>query len=79
MILLKSLLAGIAAVVLAAIALLFAVVIYLWIQHPPNTGTDLAQVGWDPIALAKPATWGFVVIGIFAVGFLWEFFRATRK
>jgi len=78
MILLKSLLAGIAAVVLAAIALLFAVVIYLWIQHPPNAGTDLAQVGWDPIALAKPATL-FVVMGIFAVGFLWEFFRATRK
>ena len=78
MVLLKSLLAGIAAVVLAAIALLVAVVIYLWTQRPPNTGTDIVQVGWDPVSLAKPATL-LVVLGIFAVGFFWEFFRATRK
>jgi hypothetical protein len=78
MVFLNSLLAGVAAVMMVAIALPFAMRVYLWIRRPANTGTDLGSVGWDPISLTKPATL-FVVIGIFLVGFVWEFFRATRK
>ena len=78
MIFLKSLLAGVAAVVLVAIALPFVIGIYMWIHRPPDTGADLGGVGWDPISIAKPSTL-LVVIGIFLVGFIWEFFRATRK
>lgn len=78
MVFLKSLLAGVAAVVLVAIALPFVIGLYMWINRPPDTGADVGSIGWDPISLMKPATW-FVVIGIFLIGFVWEFFRATRK
>jgi hypothetical protein len=77
MVFVKSLLAGVVAVVLLAFALSFVMALLLWIRRPPNTGADFGTVGWDPISLTKPATL-FVVIGIFLVGFIWEFLRATR-
>ena len=64
--------------VLVAVALPFVMAVYLWIRRPPATGADLGSVGWDPISLTKPATL-FVVIGIFFVGFVWEFLCATGK
>jgi len=78
MVILKSVLAGIAAVVLLAITSLFVMGVYLWIRRPPDTGADLGAVGWDPISLTKPATW-LVVVGIFLPGFFWEFLRAMRR
>ena len=78
MVFLKSLLAGVVAVVLIAIALPFVMAVLLWIRRPPDTGADFGTVGWDPISLTKPTTL-FVVMGIFLVGFIWEFLRATRK
>ena len=53
MVILKSVLAGIAAVVLVAITSLFVMGVYLWIRRPPDTGADLGAVGWDPISLNK--------------------------
>jgi uncharacterized BrkB/YihY/UPF0761 family membrane protein len=74
----KSLLAGVATVVLVAFAVPFVMVVYLWIRRPAGTGSDSGTVGWDPISLAKPAPL-LIVIGIFLAGFVWEYFRATRK
>ena len=78
MVFLKSLLAGIIAVVVVAIAVPFGIMVYLWIRRPPDTGVDVPSIGWDPISATKPAT-VLVVIGIFLAGFVWEFFRSTRK
>ena len=78
MVFLKSLLAGVAAVVLVAITLPFVIGLYMWFHRPPDMGADVGSIGWDPISLVKPATL-LVVIGIFLIGFVWEFFRATRK
>jgi hypothetical protein len=78
MVFLKSLLAGVVAVVLMAIALPLVMAVYFWIRRPPDTGADFGAVGWDPISVSKPATL-FVVSGIFLAGFIWEFFRATPK
>jgi hypothetical protein len=78
MVVLKSMPAGIAAVVLVAIASVFVMGVYLWVHRPPDTGADLGAVGWDPISLTKPGTW-VVVVGMFLAGFFWEFLRATRR
>jgi uncharacterized iron-regulated membrane protein len=78
MVILKSILAGTATVVLVAIVSLLVMGVYLWIHRPPDTGADLGAVGWDPISLTKPATWVVVVV-IFLAGFFWEFLRATRR
>jgi len=75
MVLLKSLLAGIAAVALAAIAFFSSWWATLRIQRPPDTS---GSVGVYAIALGRPATL-LVVIGIFSVGFLWEFFRKRLR
>lgn len=75
MVYLKSVLAGIAAVVVVAIVSLFAVVAYLSIVYR-RAGS--AAVGWDPVSLTKPGTW-LLVIGIFLAGFFWEFHRSISK
>jgi hypothetical protein len=75
MIYVKSFLAGIAAVVIAAFAFLFGMGAYYWIVYRP-IGNE--AIGWDPISLANPVTW-VTVIGIFLAGFLWELRRATSK
>ena len=78
MVFLKSILAGSAAVVVAVIASLIVMGVYLWIHRPADTGADSGAVGWDPISLTKPGIW-LLVIAIFLVGFVWEFLRAIRK
>ncbi|MGB9071188.1 MAG: hypothetical protein WCC22_00830 [Terriglobales bacterium] len=78
MVYLKGILAGIAAVVVVAIASLFVMGAYLWLRRPANTGADFGAIGWDPISLTPSTTW-FFIIGIFLVGFFWEFRRAARK
>ena len=76
MVYLKSVLAGIAVVVVVAIASLFVIVAYLSIVYR-RAGS--AAIGWDPISLAKPGTWLLFVIVIFLAGFFWEFRRAISK
>jgi hypothetical protein len=75
MIYLKSAVAGIAAVFALAILTVFAMGIYVWIAFHP-AGNGVAQ--WDPISLTKPLTW-FVIIGVFLIGFFWEFRRVASK
>jgi len=76
MVYVKSLLAGIAALVIAAVLSPFVMLIYVYVVYRPAANQ---AVGWDPVSFAKqPLSW---LIGtlIFLAGFLWEFRRATSK
>ena len=76
MIYLKCSLAGLLAVLAAAILTVIVVVVGLSIA---SRSSQTGAIGWDPISLAKPFTWLMVVLGIFLVGFFWEFFRVSSK
>ncbi len=76
MIYLKSTLAGLLAVLAAGILTVIIVTVYLSILSR-SLGTG--AVGWDPISLARPLTWLGVVLGIFLVGFFWEFLRVGSR
>jgi hypothetical protein len=73
---LKSTVAGLLAVLAAAILTVVVVAVRLSIAL---RSSDTGAVGWDPISLAKPLTWLGVVLGIFLAGFFWEFFRVSSK
>jgi hypothetical protein len=73
---LKSTLAGLLAVLAAAILTVIVVVVYVSIA---SRSSETGAVGWDPISLARPLTWLGVVLGIFVVGFFWEFFRVSSR
>jgi hypothetical protein len=76
MIYLKSIFAGLLAVLLAAVLTIIVVTVYLSIA---SRSSQTGAIGWDPISIAKPLPWIWVVLGIFGVGFLWEFFRVRSK
>ena len=72
----KSVLAGLAGVVIAAILGLI-VMIVTFIVWAKSHHTE-SSVGWDPISLRhSPIAWAVVLCG-FALGFFWEYRRATR-
>ncbi|MGA8313222.1 MAG: hypothetical protein WB755_24575 [Terriglobales bacterium] len=72
----KSLVAGLAAVLLAIMLLPFVMAIYLRIVYKPF-GNEVA--GWDPIGLARwPVAWAAGTL-IFLIGFIWEFRRTKAK
>jgi hypothetical protein len=73
---LKCTLAGLFAVLAAAILTVVVVVVCLSIA---SQSSQTGAVGWDPISLAKPLTWLVAALGIFLVGFFWEFFRVRSK
>ena len=54
----------------AAILTLVVVVVY---HSMASRSTGTGAAGWDPVSLAQPFPWLGVVMGIFVVGFLWEF------
>jgi cell division protein FtsX len=72
----KSLAAGLAAVLLAAMLLPFVMAVYFRIVYKPF-GNEVA--GWDPVSFARwPVAW-LVITLIFLIGFVWEFRRAKAK
>ena len=68
--------AGLLAVLAAAILTVLVVIVGLLIA---SRSAQTGAVGWDPISLARPFTWLVVVSGIFLAGFFWEFFRVRSK
>jgi hypothetical protein len=76
MIYVKSILAGLLAVLSGTI--LLAIVVVVGISILSRSSQD-GSVGWDPIALARPLTWLVAILGIFLIGFLWEFYRVRSK
>jgi hypothetical protein len=65
-------------VLAAAILLVIVVVVGISILSRSQS-SEAGSVGWDPISLARPFTWPVLVLGIFLVGFFWEFFRVRSK
>jgi hypothetical protein len=64
----KSLVAGVAAVLLATMLLPFVMAMYARIVYKPF-GDEV--VGWDPVGLAKwPVAWVVATL-IFLIGFVW--------
>jgi len=82
MIYLKSVMAGLLAVVAASITLsivgIIGIILYDVI-HPPPEGTS---VGWDPISLwiqRPPLPMVAIIVLLFASGFFWEFRRLMHR
>ena len=76
MVLVKSALAGLVALILAFAVLLMLVMFGLFIYSTFHQTEG--SVGWDPISLKSPIII-VVAILIFCAGFLWEFRRLTHR
>jgi hypothetical protein len=76
---LKCTLAGLLAVLAAVILTVIVVAVGLSIASHASQSSQTGAVGWDPISLGKPFTWLLAGLGIFLVGFFWEFFRVKSK
>jgi len=76
MVLVKSALAGLVALILAFAVLLMLVMfgVFIYSTFHQTEGS----VGWDPISLKSPIII-VVAILIFCAGFLWEFRRLTHR
>lgn len=73
---LKSIIAGIAAVVIAAALSPIVMGIYFYFVY--GRGAD-ETTGWDPTSFVKqPLIWTMTT-AIFVAGFVWEFRRAYSK
>lgn len=80
MIYLKGTIAGLLAVFAAAVLMVvIGVVCVLIVSRSLQGGSEGGSIGWDPISLARPLKWLMVTIGIFLIGFFWEFFRIRSK
>lgn len=75
MIYFKCTIAGLLAVLAAAFLIVIVVVFCLSIA---SRSAQTGGVGWDPISLGRPLTL-VATLGIFLVGFFWEFFRVRSK
>jgi hypothetical protein len=73
---LKSIAAGLVALVVSAVIVPVVVAIFLRITMKPAPGE---LIGWDPVSLVRayPVAYLLPVI-IFLAGFIWEFRRASR-
>lgn len=80
MIYIKSLLAGLLAVLVACISVPVIAVIGLIVYSMIHRSQEEGSIGWDPISLVKmsPMIW-FIAALIFCAGFLWEFRRLTHR
>jgi hypothetical protein len=74
MIYIKSLTAGIAAVLVAGILSILALGLYMYFA---SKSIGDGAIGWDPVSLNRPVPWVFAAL-IFAAGFIWEFRRAVK-
>jgi hypothetical protein len=74
MIYVKSVLAGILAMLGVSILTAFVMGAYMSIVYHLGGGS----IGWDPVSLTSPFTW-FVNLAIFFGGFFWEFRRCHSK
>ena len=79
MILLKSILAGLIAVIVAAIVLPVGVAYYLtWRIQRDKPGPEIA-IGFDPVSAASsPVSWIITAI-VFSLGFYWEYRRLKAR
>lgn len=72
----KSLLVGLATLIITSLLSPFIMSIYVFVVYKP---TGDAGIGWDPVSFAKrPLSW-LIALVIFLTGFMWEFRRANSK
>jgi hypothetical protein len=73
MIYVKSVLAGILALVIAVFSTIVAILVY-----DSRSSESPTTIGWDPHAASRsPGFWAIIAL-IFAVGFFWEFRRLSQ-
>jgi len=79
MIYLKSLLAGLLAIVAACIVLPVLTVVGLIVYSMIHRSQEEGSIGWDPISLVRmnPRVWVIAAL-IFCAGFIWEYRRLAR-
>ena len=70
MIYIKSLIAGIIAVVIATVLTVLVVGVYISITYKPKDGET---IGWDPISFVRDSIGRIIIVVSFLVGFIWEF------
>ena len=75
MVLVKSVCAGVAAILIAAVGT--AVVIMVWLGVKARNLPDGQVYGWDPISFFRGSVLSWLLlIGAFLLGFVWEYRRA---
>jgi len=67
----KSIVAGIVAVF--SVAVLIAIYLSVSASKEQSAGA----IGWNPISVLRPGP-VLIILAVFAVGFIWEFRRASR-
>ena len=76
MVYVKSLLAGLAALIIATVLSPFVMGIYLYVVYKPAANEG---IGRDPISFAKQPLYWLIAALIFWAGFIWEFRRSISK
>jgi hypothetical protein len=75
MIYLKSVIAGIAALIIsAALFPIVGILLYTLIARPQAD----SAIGWDPVSAAKSPTVWLIALIVFSAGFYWEFHGLTK-
>lgn len=79
MIFFRSILAGLAATVIAEILVNFVAIAILLMgfRQPPNSDTSFVFVGWDPVSFARTVPGWIILVLAFLLGFWWEHRRAS--
>lgn len=78
MIILKSLAAGLLAVLATAIVIVILAIVALLVLSAGNHAEDTA-IGWDPVAFGRaPLPWILVLVA-FAIGFYWQYRRLAGR
>jgi uncharacterized BrkB/YihY/UPF0761 family membrane protein len=79
MIYIKSLLAGLLAVLVACISLPVLAVIGLIVYNMIHRSQEEGSIGWDPVSMVRISPMiCFIAALIFCAGFLWEYRRLAR-
>jgi uncharacterized BrkB/YihY/UPF0761 family membrane protein len=79
MIYVKSVLAGLLALIVVPICVLVILVAAIVIYNLVHPASGEGSIGWDPISLwrANPIVW-FIPVLIFLMGFIWEYRRLAK-
>jgi hypothetical protein len=76
MVLVKSVCAGIAAILVAVLGT--ALVIMIWLGVKARNLPDGQSYGWDPISFFRGSALSWLLLtGVFLLGFVWEYRRAS--
>jgi uncharacterized BrkB/YihY/UPF0761 family membrane protein len=78
MIILKSLAAGLLAVLATAIVITILAIVALWVLSARNHAED-TSIGWDPVAFGRTSFAWIIFLFAFAAGFYWQYRRMAGR